>query len=39
MKKKDKRRWMRQTGTAAQPTAQLFKKKQPELKAEELARQ
>lgn len=31
---------MRQTGTAAKTTAELFKKKnKPELKAEELARQ
>lgn len=27
MKKKNKRRWMKQRGTAAQPTAELFKKK------------
>lgn len=27
MKKKNKRRWMKQRGTAAKPTAQLFKKK------------
>lgn len=30
---------MKQRGTAAKPTAELFKKNKPELKAEELARQ